>query len=279
MKPKIFLIAQDVNIYPGDGKHPFARTGEVGFYHLKKVGADGLLLGHSEVKDEPEVVNKKWSAALEYGFFNNIVLIGDEWEDLPRGWDKSSQEEIKKMKEKFKNKFLTIIKKINREIIQKTVFSYEPGWGVRGSGKADVLPPQPPQIENMSLFMRELIKEKYNQKTSESIRIIYGGSSSPERAEEILPLENVDGLILGSAGKTTDWVQKIGQTIQKFIKEKSSIRKGVLALNWKAYEIEESYSDFLKIIENFDGDTIEIYLAPVATELKEVKMLLSKHET
>lgn len=110
---------------------------------------------------------------------------------------------------------------------------------------------------------------------SKDIRIIYGGSSSSERTEEIMPSKNVDGLILGSAGTTTDWVQKIGEGIQGAMQNKNSTRKGVLVLNWKAYELEESYLDFLKVINNFDGDLIEIYLAPIATELREVKDLLT----
>lgn len=272
MKLKTFLIAQNVNIYSGDGENQFARTGEVGFYHLKKAGVTGVILGHSEVKNSPEVVNKKWKVALKYDLFDNVVLVGENWEDLEKGWDKSNKQEIKEMKDKFKNKFQTILDGIDKEIIKKTVFGYEPSWGTRGSGKEDVLPPQPPQIGNMCSFIREIIKEKYN----EDVRIIYGGSSSPERAEEIIPLENVDGLILGSAGKTVAWVQKIGEVIQRAMENKKSSRKKVLVLNWKAYELEESYSDFLKVIDVFNGNLIEVYLAPVATELREVKDLLIK---
>jgi triosephosphate isomerase len=274
MNPSTFLIAQNVNIYSGDGKNQFARTGDLGFYHLKKAGATGVILGHSETKDEPEVINKKWKTAIEYKLFDNIVLLGEDWEDLEKGWDKSNEEEKEQMKEKFKNKLLTILDGIEGEIIEKTVFGYEPSWGTRGSGKSDVLPPQPNQIENMCSFMRKIIKEKYDKE----VRIIYGGSSSPERTEEIMPSENVDGLILGSAGKTVDWTKKIGEGIQKAMKDKNSKRKGVLALNWKAYELEEPYSDFLRAINELDGNLIDIYLSPVATELKELNDLLINDE-
>jgi triosephosphate isomerase len=128
----------------------------------------------------------------------------------------------------------------------------------------------------MCQFTRDLIGENYSKEIAKNIRIIYGGSSSPERTEEIMPSENVDGLILGSAGKTVDWVQKIGEGIQMAVKNKKSLRKGVLALNWKAYELEEPYSDFLKVINDFDNNLIEVYLSPIATELKELKDLLIK---
>ena len=267
MEPQIFLIAQNVNIYAGDGKNRFARTGEIGFYHLKKAGATGAILGHSETKDSPETINKKWKSALEYGLFHNIVLVGEDWEDLEKGWDKSTEEEIGRMKGKLKNKLEKILEGIDGETVKKTIFGYEPSWGTRGSGKNDVVPPQPNQIEDMCGFIREIIREKFN----EDVRIVYGGSSSPERTEEIMPSKNVDGLILGSAGKTVDWTQKIGERIQEAMKTKSSQRKGVLVLNWKAYELEEPYLDFLKAVKSLD---IDIYLSPVATELKEVNNLL-----
>ena len=267
MKPSAFLIAQNVNIYPGDGKSQFARTGEIGFYHLKRAGATGIILGHSEVKDSPETINSKWKSALECGLLNNIVLVGEDWEDLEKGWDSSNQEERERMKEKIKSKLEIILKDIDRETIKKTVFGYEPSWGTRGSGKSDVLPPQQNQIENMCRFIREIVKD-------DNVRIIYGGSSSPERTEEIMPSENVDGLILGSAGKTVDWTKRIGEGIQKAIKAKNSKRKGVLVLNWKAYELEEPYSDFLKVINDLNGELIDVYLSPIATELKDVDKIL-----
>ena len=74
MKPNIYLMAQNVTIYDGDGKNQFARTGEIGFYHLKKAGATGVILGHSEVTDKPEIVNLKWKAAIKNGLFDNLVL-------------------------------------------------------------------------------------------------------------------------------------------------------------------------------------------------------------
>lgn len=270
MKPEKYLIAQNVNIYSGDNKNQFARTGELGFYHLKKAGVSGVILGHSEVKDDPQIINLKWKSAVESGLFDNIVLIGEDWEDLEKGWENSSEQEIDEMKNKLKNKFEVILDGINAEVISKTVFGYEPSWGTRGSGKSDVLPPQPNQIENLCQFIREIIQEKYNQ----NARIIYGGSSSPERTEEIMPSKNVDGLILGSAGKTSDWVLKIGEGILKNMKIKNPERKGVLAINWKAYELEESYDEFLKVIDNLDGNYLDIYLSPVVTELKELKDLI-----
>ncbi|MBI3335291.1 MAG: triose-phosphate isomerase [Candidatus Portnoybacteria bacterium] len=271
----ISVIAQKVDIYAGDGKHPFARTGDLSFYHLTKAGATGILVGHSEVGEGAEAVNKKLKAAHGAGLQNNIVLLGEEWNDMGKPWGELNDEEKKRVGEVVKKKFLTMIEGISGDIISHTVFSYEPGWGVRGSGKSDVPPPQVEQIEVMARMLRGTIKEKYNETVSNSARITYGGSMSPERANELMPLEDIDGFILGSAGTKTEWVKKIARAVKQYKKD----RTPVLALNWKAYELEESYEKFLEVLKPFEKE-VDIYLAPAATELSilnsKIKMQISK---
>jgi len=53
-----------------------------------------------------------------------------------------------------------------------------------------------------------------------------------------MSIETLDGLILGSAGTTTDGVKKIGDSIIEITKTKQQKRKPVLILNWKAYMLQ-----------------------------------------
>ena len=272
----MYPIAQKVDIYPEDGKHPFARTGELSFYHLKNAGAKGILIGHSEAGESVEVVNKKLKAAHNAGLEGNIVLLGEEWDDMGKPWKELHDEEKKQVGEVVKKKFLAMIEGISEDIISHTVFSYEPGWGVKGSGKSDVPPPQVEQIEAMAKMLRDTIKEKYNETLSNSVRITYGGSMSPERAGEIMPLTDIDGFILGSVGTKTEWVQKIALEVKKSYEVRlRKIRKPVLVLNWKAYELEKPYEKFLEVLKPF-SEEMDIYLAPAATDLKLLGSLVDK---
>lgn len=264
------LIAQEVNIYPDDGKHPFARTGEISFYHLRKAGAKGILVGHSEAGESIEEVNKKLKAAWDAGLQNNIVLLGECWEDLGKEWSELDDKERERVVKLIKEKLVTILEGIGREIVAKTIFSYEPGWGVRGSGNTDVPPPQTEQIEIMAAAMRKVIREKYNEEISSEVRIIYGGSMSPERGEEIAPLKNIEGFILGSAGTKTERAKQIAEITLKYRKE----RTPVLALNWKAYELEEPYEIFIEALKPFAGK-MDVYLAPAATDIYFLNSILS----
>jgi len=180
----IKLIAQIVNIFPGDGKHPYARTGELGFWHLKKVGATGVILGHSEVNEPPEIVNKKLIAAFNEGLEDNVVLLGESWEELGKSWAQCSNSEKEKVKRLVKERFLKILENINKNIVRFTIFGYEPGWAVRGSGKENVPSPGVEQITASADLLRETISELYTEEIAQKIKIIYGGSSSPRKPKK-----------------------------------------------------------------------------------------------
>ncbi len=274
---KIKLIAQKVDIYPSDGRHPFARSGQLAFHHLKAAGASGVLICHSEHEEPFDIIPKKLNAAMESGLEDNIVLFGEKWEEIGKPWSLLNDNEKLKLAEFLKNRLRGILKEIDGKTALKTVFSYEPGWAVRGSGKTDVQPPGPEQIGPMAEAMRKALEEAYSENTARKIRIVYGGSMSPERAMDIMPLNDIDGFILGSAGTKVEWVKLISDAIAQASENKNTDRKPVLALNWKAYQLAEPYDDFLKIIRNY-ADKIEFYLAPPATDLYRLWLLLQKQE-
>lgn len=258
----IIPIAQKLDIYPDDGKHQYARTGELSISHLKKAGAKGVLLGHSEVGESAKEVNEKFKATWEGGLRHNIILLGEQWEDLGKPWNELDDKRREYAKAAVKEKLTKIIEGVREEAIRDAVFSYEPGWSVRGSGKSDVPPAQPEQIESMAALIRNTVREKYDESMAASLRIVYGGSMSPQRADEIMPLPDIDGFILGSAGTTTAWVKEI--TMATATQKKQ--RTPVVALNWKAYTLAEPYEKFIDTVKPYVVDC-DFYLAPAATEL------------
>ena len=51
----------------------------------------------------------------------------------------------------------------------------------------------------MHAFIRNLLKEKYNEQVAESISILYGGSCKPSNAKELFSNTDVDGGLIGGA--------------------------------------------------------------------------------
>lgn len=249
----ISVIAQKLNIYPGDGKNPYARTGQLSTYHLKKAGAKGALLGHSEVGESPEQINKKLLALTQAGMLRNIILLGDRWEDLGKPWEELNEAGKQHVEDVVKEKLTLIIAGIDTEILRTSVFAYEPAWSITGSGKNDVPPASAEQIERITGMLASLLPQT---------RVIYGGSMKSQRTGEIMALPSIHGFIVGSAGTHSSEAEMLAQSVKAGKKN----HMPVVALNWKAYELQEPYETFIDILKPYEIDC-DIYLAPAATDL------------
>jgi len=270
MKPeRIHLTAQNIDVYEGDGLDPFARTGATTAEQVHKAGAEGVILGHSEVGDSPEVVRKKLltiiskSPAHGNGFLKRITLLVGET------WDEFGGNTAEAVAEKVSEHLLYILEGVPSEFVSGFVIGYEPKWGSRGSGRDDMSPPGKELISTVCKRLRLDLVTSLGEELGNSLPIIYGGRSTPERTEEILADENVEGLILGSACSTVKKTMDIANAIAK---ARGGKRK-ILHANFKVYELPDSYSDYLKELQTLDDDFI-VYLSPPDTDLRELKNLL-----
>lgn len=244
------VMAQDFDIYEGDGMNPFARTGDIALHHLKRVGARGVVIGHSEAGDAVEVVSKKLKTILKDDFFNKIiVLLGETWEE----YEKSSEEELFEI---LKQKCEIVFGGIAEKDYKRLIVGYEPKWGSRGSGKEG-------EMVDIKLARKavKILRDYFDN--SQEIKFIYGGKSSPERTRGIMAQGEVDGLILSSACNTIEKTLAIAKAAEEAAPEKTK----VLICNFKAYNLEESYRDYVESLRKLD-DSFEIDLAPPYTDLR-----------
>ena len=65
----------------------------------------------------------------------------------------------------------------------------------------------------MHEFIRKLIKNKFGEKISEEISILYGGSCKPGNAKEIFGKKDVDGGLIGGASLKAQDFEKIIEAI------------------------------------------------------------------
>lgn len=266
----IVLSAQNFDIYDGDGLDPFARTGAVSVDMLYRVGAKGVILGHSETNDSVTVVRNKLLTIVkrqkEYKDQNLLIkttiLVGETWDEFEKNSMAAVSEIVSKRLEE-------IIKDLPIHFLQNLTIGYEPKWGSRGSGNDAAPPPQPALISVCIKEMGEVIRKYHGDKASDSIAMIYGGRSTPERTREILKDINVEGLILGSACNTLQKTLDIIQAMQKTMGN----RKKILHANFKAYNLPGSYQDYINVFQKLD-DGFTIFISPSYTDLKEIKNLL-----
>lgn len=164
-----------------------AYTGEISPRFLKSIGVEYILLGHSErrdiFKESDSLINKKLKKALSLDL-KPIVCIGEHL----------NEREVGKTKDIIKYQIYETFKALTKEEMLKTVIAYEPIWAI-GTGKTAT----PEQAEEIHIFIRELINQKFDKDTADSIRIQYGGSIKPTNAEDLFNKRNIDGGLVGGA--------------------------------------------------------------------------------
>lgn len=172
-----------------------AFTGETSSAMLGDVGAEYVILGHSERRtlfgETDADVCKKTHKALADGLAP-IVCVGELLEERESG----------KTAEVIKTQFEGSLEGVTEAQITSIVIAYEPVWAI-GTGKVA----SPEQAEEVHADLRRLLAERYTEEIAESVRILYGGSMKPGNAPELLAKPNVDGgLIGGAALKAEDFL-------------------------------------------------------------------------
>lgn len=169
-----------------------AYTGETSAAMLLDVGCKYVILGHSERRnvlgESNEDVNKKLVAALTAGL-TPIVCVGELLEQRESGQTMSV------IQEQFDGSFAGV----SAADLVKCVIAYEPVWAI-GTGKVAT----PEQAEEVHADLRNLMQQRYNAETAESVRIQYGGSVKPDNAAELLSQPNIDGALVGGASMKAD---------------------------------------------------------------------------
>lgn len=191
-KSDIYLGAQNCH-WDEEG----AYTGEVSAKMLSDLGCQYVIIGHSErrnyFRETDELINMKLKQALKEGL-SPILCLGETWQERDSGnTEKAIENQLRKG-----------LTGIASESMPKVIIAYEPVWAI-GSGKNAT----PEQAKRAHQFIRKIISELYGEDISGQVPIIYGGSVSPENAEELFQVEEVDGALVGGASLKADLFLKI----------------------------------------------------------------------
>lgn len=164
-----------------------AYTGEISIPMLKDINIDWAIIGHSERREydneTSEKCNKKILALLK----NNMTPVYCCGESLKTYEDGDTKEFVKEQ-------IVKGFKDVSIEDASKVVIAYEPIWAI-GTGKSA----SKEIAEDICKFIRGIIKELYDAKTANRIRILYGGSVKPNNIKEYLTEKDVDGALVGGA--------------------------------------------------------------------------------
>ena len=199
--PQISLASQNCSEH---AKGAF--TGELSAAMLASVGAEYVLIGHSErralYKETDSQIAGKISRAVENSLLP-IFCCGETLEQRNAGLHKSTVES------QLKNGLFHL----NEKIIRDCIIAYEPVWAIGTGVNATSA-----QAQEMHAFIRQLIREKYSDQVAQEIPVLYGGSVNSNNATELFGCEDVDGGLVGGASLKAIEFNQIIASMNAFLK-------------------------------------------------------------
>jgi len=172
----------------GQDLHPDpkgAHTGDVSGLQLADVGCSWALCGHSERRHEhgesDELVVRKALAAAGAGL-QPILCVGETREERRRG-------------ETFAvlNRQLRPLAGLAPASLPGLVLAYEPVWAI-GTGKTAT----PEIAQEAHSHLRRSLQALWGE-PSGTLRILYGGSVTPENSTGLAAMPDIDGGLVGGA--------------------------------------------------------------------------------
>ncbi|MFN7312178.1 MAG: triose-phosphate isomerase [Bacteroidota bacterium] len=185
------MVAETSNIKSGaqncSNHESGAYTGEVSASMIKSVGAQYVIIGHSERRQYFNEHNDWLARKVDAVLKHNLIAIYCCGETLEERESKSHFEVLKKQ-------ISEGLFHLTAAQIANVVIAYEPVWAI-GTGKTA----STAQAQEVHAFIRNLFREQYNNETADSLTIQYGGSVKPENAAELFAATDIDGALIGGA--------------------------------------------------------------------------------
>jgi triosephosphate isomerase len=173
-----------------------AFTGEISGNMLKDLGADYVLVGHSERRslygESNELVAKKFAKAIEQGLIP-VLCVGETLEEREKG---STMQIVKGQIDAVVDFYAD--KAAGLEKLGQGVIAYEPVWAI-GTG----VTASPEQAQEVHAAIRAYLAET-NADVAEKVQILYGGSMKAANAEQLLSQDDIDGGLIGGASLKAD---------------------------------------------------------------------------
>ena len=145
------------------------------------------LIGHSERRlyfgETDETVNLKLHAAGAHGL-RPMVAVGETLAEHEAGATDAV----------LRRQVLAALQGVNSALAAELVIAYEPVWAI-GTGRTATTE----HAQSSSVLIRELAKEALGAEDAAPIRVLYGGSVTPDNAADLFAEPDVDGGLVGGA--------------------------------------------------------------------------------
>jgi triosephosphate isomerase len=179
-----------------------AFTGEISCEMLLELGCVYVIVGHSERRgrfgkpeeefqsqlgkvfgDNDAIVNKKAVACLENGL-RPIICVGENLQERQKGHTDAI----------VSSQLTAALKGISESGTRHLTIAYEPVWAI-GTGIAC----EAEEAERVCSLIRNRLAAIFSREIAEELRILYGGSVTPDNTFGLMEKESIDGGLVGGA--------------------------------------------------------------------------------
>ncbi len=168
-----------------------AFTGEVSAVMLKDVGAEYVIVGHSErrliYRESDQLVARKFAAAQSKSLIP-ILCVGEQL----------AEREANRMQDVVQRQLDAVLELCGVDAFAQAVIAYEPVWAI-GTGRNA----SPEQAQDVHAFIRARLSAR-SAKIAAETRVLYGGSVKASNAAELFAMPDVDGGLIGGASLKAD---------------------------------------------------------------------------
>ncbi len=176
-----------------------AHTGEISPDMLKDVGAQVVILGHSERRhvygETDELINTKVQLALEEGL-EVILCIGETLDEREAG----------QVDQVNRRQLTGGLAGVDAGAMGRITIAYEPVWAI-GTGKTAT----PEDADTTHAAVRSIMADLYDQSVADAVVIQYGGSVKLDNVAGLMAKPNIDGALVGGASLKADTFVPIAQ--------------------------------------------------------------------
>ena len=162
-----------------------ANTGSISPFMIKSVGAQYIIVGHSDNRSEGDT-DLMLKSKVENSLNNKLKVVFCIGENKEH---------------KLNNKTFDVLENQIKNVLEKkfnfkdVIIAYEPIWSI-GTGQI----PKADDLLKTTIFIKKVLKDIFKSKSTPAV--LYGGSVDGKNIAQFKKLNEIDGFLIGGASKS-----------------------------------------------------------------------------